>query len=319
MRIVVKLLVLMLAHWFAGKAQSLADTEFNSYIQQIPGTKLQFSLVPVPAGKFLMGSTSNISLKKSDETPAHTVYLKAFWMGAHEVTYPEYDAFAKDENISFNSPADAITRPSQPYIEMTLGMGNTTGFPANSMQQFGAIMYCRWLYQKTGIFYRLPTEAEWEYACRAGSTSMYPFGNDAKELQKYAWFSGNSDGHYHQTGKLQPNAWGLCDMLGNVAEWTLDQYGYQFYAGSDSMAPLHSPTTRYPGTVRGGSYVDKAIDVRPARRFKPDPAWNSRDPQVPKSRWWNADAPFVGFRILRPQQQPTAEEIIAFFKLYLGK
>ena len=302
------------------KSQSAPDTSFTSYQQAIPGTALQFLMVPVPEGRFLMGSPSAAGIKEADEQPAHTVIIPAFWMGAYEVTYPEYDAFVKDENISFNSPVDGMTRPSQPYIEMTLGMGNTAGFPANSMQQFGAIMYCRWLYHKTNVFYRLPTEAEWEYACRAGSTTVYPFGDDAKELDKYAWYAGNSGGRYHKTGELKPNAWGLYDMLGNVAEWTLDQYDETFYSTSaDSIAPVRLPTSKHPRTVRGGHYNDAAKALRSADRVRSDPAWNRRDPQIPKSRWWNVDAPFVGFRIIRPVQQPTPQEAAEFFKRYLGK
>lgn len=296
------------------------DTSFKAYQQTIPGTDLKFSMLPVPAGKFTMGSPVNAMIKETDEQPAHTVFINAFWMGSHEVTYPEYDAFAKDENTSFNSPVDAVTRPTQPYIEMTLGMGNTSGYPATSMQQFGALMYCRWLYQQTGIFYRLPTEAEWEYACRAGSATVYPFGNTAKELGDYAWYEGNSGGHYHKTGERKPNAWGLYDMLGNVSEWVLDQYDEDFYhASADSMAPVRLPTAKTPRIVRGGNYNDVAKELRSANRVRSNPAWNSRDPQMPKSRWWNVDAPFIGFRILRPLQQPSAEEADAFFKAYLGK
>ncbi|CAL1516771.1 SUMF1/EgtB/PvdO family nonheme iron enzyme [Chitinophaga sp. MM2321] len=314
------LVILSIFYYEQVRGQSTADTSFKSYQQMIPGTALKFSMVPVPAGKFMMGSPANATIKEADEQPAHTVVINAFWMGAYEVTYPEYDAFAKDENISFNSQADGMTRPSQPYIEMTLGMGNTAGFPANSMQQFGAIMYCRWLYLKTNIFYRLPTEAEWEYACRAGSTTAYPFGDNAKELDDYAWYAGNSGGRYHKTGELKPNAWGLYDMLGNVAEWMLDQYDEDFYSTSvDSISPVRLPTTKHPRTVRGGHYNDQPDGLRSADRVKSEPSWNRRDPQIPKSRWWNVDAPFVGFRIIRPVQQPTQEEAAAFFKLYLGK
>ncbi len=297
------------------------DTSFHAYQQNIPGTSLQFTMMPIPRGSFIIGSTDKATLKNKDEQPAHTIKIDPFWMGRYEVTYDEYDAFAKDEATSQNSDVDAITRPSPPYLDLTLGMGKTGGFPANSMQQYGAIMYCRWLYKKTGIFYRLPTEAEWEYACRAGSTTTFPFGNDPKELDKYAWYAKNSDGHYHAVGQLQPNQWGLYDMLGNVGEWTLDQYDENFYASLNdtSALPLRLPTARHPRTVRGGTYMDEAKDVRSARRLKSDPVWNRRDPQIPKSRWWNADAPFIGFRIVRPVKQPSAEEAEKFFQLYLSR
>lgn len=296
-----------------------ADTSFKAYQQKIPGTALQFLMVPILKGKFIFGSDDKASIKQTDEQPAHTIHINAFWMGAYEVTYDEYDAFAKDEAITLNS-IDAVTRPSPPYIDMTLGMGKTGGFPANSMQQYGAIMYCRWLYKKTGIFYRLPSEAEWEYACRANSTTAYPFGNDSADLRKYAWYSSNSDGHYHKVGELQPNTWGLYDMLGNVGEWTLDQYDENFYStlSDTSATPVKLPTLK-SRTVRGGTYRDDAKNVRSAVRLKSDPVWNRRDPQIPKSKWWNADAPFIGFRIIRPFKQPTPEEAESFFKLYLGK
>ena len=297
------------------------DTSFKVYQQTIPGTSLQFSMIPIPAGNFIFGSTDKATVKEKDEQPAHAIRVDAFWMGKYEVTYEEFDAFAKDENTPLNSELDAITRPSPPYIDLTLGMGKTSGFPANSMQQYGALMYCRWLYKKTGVFYRLPTEAEWEYACRAGSTTVFPFGNDAKDLNKYAWNARNSNGHYHMVGQLLPNQWGLYDMLGNVGEWTLDQYDENFYAGlTDSTAsPVRLPTARHPRTVRGGNYQDEAKDMRSAKRLMSDPVWNRRDPQLPKSRWWNADAPFIGFRIVRPLKQPGPEEIEKFFQLYLGQ
>lgn len=303
-------------------AQGKADQQFTSYKQAIPGSSLQFSMVPIPAGKFTMGSPDKAVVKEGDEQPAHTIAVKAFWMGAHEVTYDEYDVFAQDAALQQGAnDVDAVTRPTSPYIDMTLGMGKNGGFPANSMQQYGAMMYCKWLYTKTGIFFRLPSEAEWEYACRAGSTTLYPFGDDSAALAQYAWYGANSDGKYHKVGELKPNAWGLYDMLGNVSEWTLDQYDENFYqALSDtSTAPVRLPTTKHPRTVRGGSYRDAATELRSANRTKSDPAWNRRDPQIPKSRWWNADAPFVGFRIVRPLQQPTPEEAEAYYSLYLYK
>jgi formylglycine-generating enzyme required for sulfatase activity len=189
------------------------------------------------------------------------------------------------------------------------------------MQQLAALMYCRWLYQKTGTFYRLPTEAEWEYASRAGTTTVYPFGDDGKDLDKYAWHKGNSKNVYQKVGQLQPNPWGLYDMLGNVAEWTLDQYDEAFYTKTTNGAadPVSVPSSRHPRTVRGGSFEDEAPALRPANRLSWKPEWNQRDPQIPRSRWWLTDAAFVGFRVVRPVKQPTAEEAEAFYKTHLGQ
>jgi formylglycine-generating enzyme required for sulfatase activity len=313
------LLTAFIISFTALKAQS--DTAFTTIYQTIPETGLKFKLVPIPAGKFNMGSSPQDQKAEKDETPVRNVSVSAFWMGAYEVTYEEYDIFMQDNSVTQNSEVDAITRPSQPYIDLTLGMGKTAGYPANSMQQYGALMYCRWLYKKTGIFYRLPTEAEWEYACRAGSTSVYPFGNDAAVLKEYAWFQDNSNDHYNKVGLLKPNKWGLYDMLGNVTEWTLDQYDPSAYSstGTEVNDPVLLPRSRHPRTVRGGSFKDPASELRVANRLRSDPVWNRRDPQIPKSRWWNADAPFVGFRVVRPFIQPADEEIESFFKQYLDQ
>lgn len=258
--------------------------------------------------------------KEADEKPAREVKISAFWMGAKEVTHDEFVLFLNDEKYSENSEVDAITRPSRPYIEMTLGMGKEGGFPANSMKQHSALMYCKWLYEKTGIFYRLPTEAEWEYACRAGSATAYPFGNDSAQLKDYAWYAANSDNKYHKTGLKKPNAWGLYDMLGNVQEWVLDQYAADTYSknGKEAIDPVNTPATRHPLVLRGGDYDDNAAALRSASREQSDLIWNRRDPQIPKSKWWNADAPFVGFRVARPLKQPTREEAEKFFETYLS-
>src|SRR5205085_477744 len=148
----------------------------------------------------------------------------AFWMGVREVTYDEFLIYFNDASVSTNSEVDAVTRPTAQYIDLSWGMGKQGGFPVNSMSQHAALMYCRWLYQKTGVFYRLPTEAEWEYACRAGTSTTYYFGNDEKELDKYTWYKSNSNNKFQKVGQKLPNAWGLYDMLGNVCEWTLDHY-----------------------------------------------------------------------------------------------
>lgn len=300
------------------KAQP-ADTSFTAYEQRLPGSSVKFRMVPIPAGTFLRGSHDTDKWKEADETPQHKVKLDAFWMGAYEVTFDEYNLFFSDADFSQNTVADAITRPSPPYIELTLGMGKDGGYPANSMQQYGALMYCKWLYKKTGVFYRLPTEAEWEYACRAGTTTVFPFGNEADKLDEYAWYAANSENKYHKVGLKKPNSWGLYDMLGNVGEWTLDQYQPDYYTTLTGTVanPVRLPDTKHPRSVKGGTYLDTAKELRPANRLMSDLVWNRRDPQIPKSRWWNADAPFIGFRLVRPIVQPTPAEVEQFFSIYL--
>lgn len=299
-------------------AQTNSPTAFAPYDQNIPGSSVSFNMVPVPAGSFTMGSATSEPGRKATEGPAKKVQLSAFWMGAREVTYDEFLLFFNDENTPRETEVDAVTRPTPQYIDLSWGMGKQGGFPVNSMSQFTAMMYCRWLYKKTGVFYRLPTEAEWEYACRAGSAGTYFFGNDAKQLNEYAWFAGNSNKKYQKTGQKKPNAWGLYDMLGNVSEWTLDQYRDDYFTaiGNAPANPMMAPTETYPRAVRGGSYLDKPDGLRCASRQPSDASWNKRDPQMPKSKWWLTDAMAVGFRIVRPQQAPTAEEADAFYKKY---
>jgi len=295
------------------------NAAFKAFDQQIPNTAVSFRMVPVPAGSFLMGSPATEPGHRADEGPVVKVSVDSFWMEEHEVTYEEYVIF-QDETKDPGPVPDGITRPSPPYVDFTLGMGKTGGFPANSMSQYAAIMYCKWLYKKTGVFYRLPTEAEWEYACRAGSSAAYPFGDNSRELGRYAWYADNSDNKYHAVKLLQPNAWGLYDMLGNVSEWTLDQYGSNYFERikDSSGNPLIVPTTKFPLTLKGGNFRDAGTALRSAARLPSDRKWNARDPQIPKSKWWNADAPFIGFRIVRPVKQPDAATAEAFYTRFLS-
>ncbi len=298
----------------------IPDNNFKAYEQNIPGSNLHFKMVPIQAGSFLIGSPANEKNRNVNEGPQKNITLSAFWMGAYEVTRDEFDVFYKDETTSVNEDMDAITRPSPQYVDMSGGMGKEGGYPVNSMSQFGALMYCRWLYQKTGIFYRLPTEAEWEYACRAGTSTAYYFGNDSEQLDKYAWYIKNSEDKFQKVGQKLPNAWGLYDILGNVMEWTIDHYDERRYAtitGTDPIVPANA--FKYPKALRGGGFTETAGELRSANRFHSDPDWNKRDPQIPKSKWWLTEARWVGFRVIRPLQQPSASEINDFFKKYLGR
>ncbi len=299
--------------------QQVAGQDFSPYEQKVPGSSYSIKMVPVKAGSFTMGAVAADKAKKTDETPTRQLNVDAFWMGAFEITHDIFDVFFRDEKVSVGSEVDAVTRPTPQYIDLSWGMGKTGGYPVNSMSQDAALMFCRWLYQKTGVFYRLPSEAEWEYACRAGATTIYPFGNDAKELGKYAWFKGNSKNKYQKVGQKQPNAWGLYDMLGNVSEWTLDQYDEKYLEKqkNNGKPVVIAPGKRYPRSVRGGSFQDDPDMLRSSARQHSEPNWNRRDPQIPRSRWWLTDAMFVGFRVVRPLQQPTPEEAAAFFDKYL--
>ncbi len=300
-------------------AQQGKSQDFSPYEQKVPKSSYNIKMVPIKAGSFTMGASATDKSGKANETPSKKLNIDAFWMGALEITHDIFDVFFRDEGTPVGSEVDAVTRPTPQYIDLSWGMGKTGGYPVNSMSQDAALMFCRWLYKKTGVFYRLPSEAEWEYACRAGATTVYPFGDNPKDLDKYAWYKSNSKNKYQKVGQKEPNAWGLYDMLGNVSEWTLDQYDEKYFekqkdGGKASVIP---PGKRYPRSVRGGSFQDTPDLLRSSSRQHSAPDWNRRDPQIPRSRWWLTDAMFVGFRIVRPQQQPSAAEAEAFYDKYL--
>ncbi|WP_411029142.1 formylglycine-generating enzyme family protein [Spongiimicrobium sp. 3-5] len=290
--------------------------DFLSYDQLIPGSNEKIVMKPISGGEFDMGSDTGEAL----ESPKHTVIVDAFWMGAHEITWDQYELFSQRKIDAFIDqgpdnevvvPIDAIASASTPYVDMSHGMGKEDS-PVVNITQHAAITFCKWLSAKTGKFYRLPTEAEWEYACRAGSDTEYGFGKDSIALQDYAWYRSNSNGKYHRVGQKKPNAFGLYDMHGNVAEWTLDQFkedAYIQYAGETANNPWEKPVTLYPRTVRGGSWNDNAYELRSSARKGSLARWKRIDPQIPKSRWWFTNAPFVGFRIVRPKITPSKEEI----------
>lgn len=296
-----------------------AQQDFSRYEQVIDGTELKFSMEAIPGGSFQMGALDG----DADERPLRQVSLDPFWMSTFEVTWDVYEPFLykdleKTKSIDgIVAPhVDAVTRPTKPYLDMTFGMGKE-GRPAVAMTHYNAIQFCKWLYARTGHFYRLPTEAEWEYACRAGSTTKYSFGDDASVLDEYAWYKENSGGNAHKVGQKKPNAWGLYDMHGNVAEWVYDQYIADFYAQQSppERNPVAVPTALYPHVVRGGSFDSDPAELRSAKRAASDPAWKDIDPQIPKSNWWFPDAPFVGIRLVRPLHPPAHEEIVAYYDI----
>lgn len=290
--------------------------ELKPYTVKIPNTDVTFDMLPIPGGEFTMGTPAGETGRRDDEGPQRKVRIDPFWMGKHEVTWDEYRLFMfsqmAKEDVNKDAMVDAISRPTRPYVEMSFGMG-INGFPAISMTQHAANKYAQWLSAKTGQFFRLPTEAEWEYACRAGTTTAYSFGDDASKLGEYAWFGDNSDGKYQKVGAKKPNPWGLHDMHGNVMEWTLDQYDPAGYNGLPADNPLRVSTQPYPQTARGGAWTDPADQLRCGSRIGSDPSWKMQDPQLPKSIWYHTDAQGLGFRLVRPLKVPSADQLFKYW------
>ena len=303
-------------------SQAATESEMKPYTEIIEQTDATVDMLPIPGGKFLMGSPEDEADRKADEGPQHEVEILPFWMGKTEITWNSYDVWASDLDVYRRgvlnlklSPRDALSdvfqlsQPTKPYTDMTFGMGKR-GFPAICMTQHSARTFCKWLSAKTGRYYRLPTEAEWEYACRAGTKTAYSFGDDPAMLEEYGWFKANIEDGYKKAGKKKPNPWGLYDMHGNVAEWVLDQYDEAGYEEVNKVSkdPLAMPKTLYPRTVRGGGWDKSAAECRSAAREGSTEDWIAQDPQSPVSIWYLTDALHVGFRVVRPLHEPTDEE-----------
>ena len=303
-------------------ARRSRDEDFAAYEESVPGDDAVFRMVPIPPGTLLRGTPDGEQGRNADEGPRSEVRLDAFWMGAREVTWDEFRGFMLRSSEGFIDPDDlvaAVSSPTPPYMEMSFGMG-IGGYPAISMTQHAASKYAQWLSAKTGRFYRLPTEAEWEYACRAGSGAAYSFGEDPASLAEHAWYWDNSGAQYQPVGTKRPNAWGLHDMHGNVWEWTLDRYEPLYGTGPGSeVNPWARADDLYPRVVRGGSWMDDAPALRCGSRRASDEAWKMQDPQLPKSIWYHTDAQWLGFRLVRPVRIPPAEEMYAYWNSAAGK
>lgn len=299
------------------------------YRQTIPGTDVVFEMVPIPGGRFQMGSPDAEPDRHADEGPQVEIEVAPFWMGKCEVTWAEYKQYMALCNVfeKFNdrgirqiteaNAVDAITAASKLYDpSFTFDSGEDPRLPAVSMSQYAAKQYTKWLSLLTEKFYRLPTEAEWEYACRAGSRSAYSFGDDSAELPRYGWLYDNADYETHPVGLKEPNAWGLHDMHGNVWEWVLDQYQADWYSGLQgkthhALDVVCWPKVLFPRVLRGGSKEMDAKDCRSASRLASnDDEWRSYDPNMPQSPWWFAsdDSQDIGFRIVRPYKSVPREE-----------
>lgn len=292
----------------------------------IPNTEISYEMIPIPGGTVLMGSPESEEGRSELEGPQVKVKVEPFWMGKHEVTWAEYKRFMRlhdvfkrfdDEGIrkiDDSNRLNAIAAPSNLYDPgFTYDAGDGEQEPAASMTQYAAKQYTKWLSLLTHQFYRLPTEAEWEYACRAGSETSYSFGDSPDELGEYAWFEDNAEWMRHDVGTKKPNQFGLYDMHGNVAEWVLDQSyegGFAHLAEKQDLTAetaFVKPDQQYGRVVKGGSFESTPVECRSAARLISEEEWKNSDPNVPKSPYWFTSYPAtgVGFRLLMPLSAPS--------------
>jgi formylglycine-generating enzyme required for sulfatase activity len=269
-------------------------------------------LAVIPPGKFVMGSPPSAVGRDPVEGPQHEVTIaRPFFMGVHEVTVGQFAKFVA--SAKYDIPKGGFSGPAvgpSPMVHWTEpGWVQTNHFPVTCVSWDDANAFCQWLSDKEKQTYRLPTEAEWEYACRAGADAG-PALSPAS-LSAFAWYAANSDGKYHEVGTKKPNAWGLYDMLGNVMEWTLDRYAP--YQPGDAVNPWVRAVAPYPHAVRGGSWNDPAAQVTCTARVPSDASWKQQDPQLPKSIWYMTDAPWLGFRLVRPARVPGVEEMYRYW------
>lgn len=291
-------------------AQDGSAKKFTETVTTKAGEKISFDMVLIPAGNFRIGSPANEAGRKDDEGPQHEVRVDNFYLCTTETTIELFMAYyqetvsAKRDFISTQESekqtekVDAITGPTPVYGDMTMGYENQ--HPAMGMTWHNAMTFCRWLSKNTGKKYRLPTEAEWEYACRAGSNNAFGVESDPEKLKELAWYEKTADSETSVVGKKEPNAWGLYDMLGNVREWVCDFYSPDAYKQAAAKTPAINPKGPESGQIhvaRGGDYSCPAEELRCASRAFEEKWWRSGDPQIPKSKWWLPEMDIIGFRV----------------------
>ena len=291
------------------------------YEAVIPGTEVTYKMIPIAGGIGTVGSPKDEADRLDSEGPQFEVEIKPFWMGQYEVTWAEYKSYMAMHDIfkgfqthklrPFTEDKNSliISAPSNLYdTSFTYRNGEEPELPAVSMSQYAAKQYTKWLSLMSERFYRLPTEAEWEYACRAGTKTAFHFGDDPADLDDYGWHYGNSNETTHHVGQKKPNPWGLYDMYGNACEWVLDgmlEDGYARFDGKrvSTADALVKTKKLFPRVVRGGYYDLDPQDCRSASRLaSSDDEWRGEDPNIPLSPWWFTSGPAlgVGMRLVRP-------------------
>ncbi|WP_055432458.1 SUMF1/EgtB/PvdO family nonheme iron enzyme [Candidatus Symbiothrix dinenymphae] len=302
-------------------------TAFENFREQIPGSPISFDMIAIPGGTFKMGSPEKESFHKPDEGPVHNVTLSPFFMSEVEVTWDMYNEFFFKTQSEGRTPpeavyannsradVDAISGPTPPFGFPNQGWGSGNR-PAITMTHYAAETFCQWLSKVTGKKYRLPTEAEWEYAARGGTETPYFFEGkpksysnegfwrnfsdaDVQVISDYAIYVNNSKNRTQEPDAVKANPFGLKNMLGNVLEYCADKYDPQAYTKTGDNATNPLVTEGEDWVVRGGNYASDAADLRcAARDFSKHDAWLKTDPQQPKSIWWYSDIRGIGFRIV---------------------
>lgn len=305
-------------------AEPALIASFENFTETIPGTGVSFSMRAIPGGSFKLGSPENEPLRDEDEGPLVETVVSDFFMAELEVTWEAYMTFfsetGSEGRVSEAELAmrdvDGITGPTPPWGDPGQGWGKGER-PAITMTHHAATVFCEWLSMKTGKNYRLPTEAEWEYAARGGTSGPYFFGGSPKDytsegfwkkifgkdttiISTFAIYKENSLGRTHLPEAVAPNPFGLKHMLGNVAEFCSDYYSpgtYKTYR--NGVKDPKGPESGEEFVIRGGSFNADAADLRAAdREYTRTKAWLKTDPQMPKSIWWYSDALHIGFRVV---------------------
>jgi formylglycine-generating enzyme required for sulfatase activity len=301
-------------------------TGFENFTEKVPGTSVAY-MIAIPGGSFEMGSPLNEPYRKENESPVREVTLSPFYMSEVEVVWNDYEAFfietRSEGRLSPNmvmeknrNAVDGVSGPTPFYGQVDQGWGFGKN-PAITMSHYAAQVYCQWLSIKTGKKYRLPTEAEWEYAARGNTNSPYffegnpkkytrdrfwnsIFGVDTAVINSYVIYAENSGGRTQQADKVAPNPFGLKNMLGNVMEYCSDWYSETAYSETpDKVTNPRGPENGTEHVIRGGSFTSDAKDLRVANRdYSRTEEWLKTDPQAPKSIWWLSDCIKIGFRVV---------------------
>ena len=309
------------------------------YSIRIPGTDVELEMIPVPGGTFRFGSPEDEADRNEDEGPQVEVVVDPMWVAKTETTWGQYREYMKMyaifkefearglRPVDDSNKIDAVTAPTELYDpSFTYEFGEGDDQPAVTITQYSAQQYSKWLSRLTGQQFRLPTEAEWEYAARGGTDTAYSFGDTADEIDDYAWSFNNADDGLGVVATKKPNPFGLYDMHGNAAEWTVNQHtedGYEAFAekAAANNGPLNAtevvvwPETANQCVIRGGSFEMDPEALRSAARLaSDDEPWKVDDPNFPRSPWWFTSdlARGVGFRLVR-SYQPLDKDLICKF------